>query len=81
MRGDEGIHESLEVGSPPLRKRIADLPLVVDALACELRADWRKALIQPRLEAFDLVVLGAEVIAWSVRCQKSLGECLGKHTA
>jgi hypothetical protein len=80
MRRDEGIHECLEVGSPPLRKRVADLPLVVDALACELRADWRKALVQPCLEAFDLVVLGAEVIAWSVRRQKSLCESLGKHT-
>jgi hypothetical protein len=81
MRGDERVHESLEVGSPPLRKSVADLPFVVDALACELRANWRKALVQPRLEAFDLVVLGAEVVAWPVRCQKSLDNCLRKHTA
>jgi hypothetical protein len=81
MRGDEGVHECLEVGSPPLGKSVADLPLVVDTLACELRADRREALVQPRLEAFDLVVLGAEVIAWSIGCQKDLDECLRKHTA
>jgi hypothetical protein len=31
MRGDEWVHEGLEVGPPPLRKSIANLPLVVDA--------------------------------------------------
>lgn len=54
VRRDEGVHEGLKVGPPPLRERVADLPLVVDALACELRADGREALVQPRLEAFDL---------------------------
>lgn len=66
MGGDEGVHEGLEVGSPPLRKRVADLPLVIDALARELCSDWRKALVQPRLEAFDLIVLGAEIVARAI---------------
>jgi hypothetical protein len=65
VRGDEWVHECLEVGSPPLRKCVSNLPLIVDALACELRADWCKALVQPGLEAFDLVIFGAEVVAWS----------------
>ena len=65
VRGDEGVHERLEVGAPPLRQCIADLPLVVDALACELCADGRETLIQARLEAFDFVVFGAEVVAGS----------------
>jgi hypothetical protein len=65
MRRDERVHECLEVGAPPLRECVADLPLVIDALACELRADGCKAFIQPRLEAFDLVIFCAEVVAWS----------------
>jgi hypothetical protein len=48
-----------------LRKRVADLPFIVDAFTCELRADWCKALIQPRLEALDFVVFGAEVVTRS----------------
>jgi hypothetical protein len=54
--GDEGVHERLEVGPPPLRKRVADSPFVVYALARELCADRRKALVQPGLETFDLIV-------------------------
>jgi hypothetical protein len=80
MRRDERVHEGLEIGSPPLRQCVANLPLVVNALACELRANWCEALVQPRLEAFDLVVFGAEVIARSGRCQNSLSECLVKRT-
>jgi hypothetical protein len=64
VRWDEGVHERLEVWPPPLRQRIANHPLIVDALACELCADWCEALVQPRLEAFDLVVFRTEVVAW-----------------
>lgn len=39
MSGDERIHESLEIRAPPLGKGISDLPLLIDALAGELRAD------------------------------------------
>jgi len=69
VRGDEWVHEGLEVGPPPLRKRVADLPLIVDAFTRELRADRCQALIQPRLEALDLAVFGAEVVARSDICQ------------
>lgn len=62
MRRDERIHEGFEVWAPPLRKSVTDLPLVVYALACELCADGCKALVQPSLKAFDLVVLGAQII-------------------
>ena len=65
MRRDEWVHERLEVGAPPLRQCVADLPLVVDALTCKLCADRCEALIEARLEAFDLVVFGAEVVAGS----------------
>lgn len=68
MRRDERIHECFEVGPPPLRQCVANLPLIVDTLASELRADWCKPLIQPRLEALDLVVFGAEVVARSTKC-------------
>ena len=66
MRRNKRIHERLKVRPPPLRKRIPNLPLVVDALARKLRADRRKALVQPRLEALDLVDLSVEVVAGSV---------------
>ena len=72
MRGDERIHERFEVGAPPLRQRVADLPLVVDALAGELRADGREALVQPCFEAFDFVVFGAEVVARSACIQYNI---------
>ena len=66
VRGQERVHEGLEVGPPPLRQAVAHLPLVVDGVARELVADGREALIEARLEARDLVVGGAEVVAWSV---------------
>jgi hypothetical protein len=55
-----------------LRKSVADLPLIVDAFACELGADWRKALIQPCLEALNLVIFSAKVVARSIACQRTL---------
>lgn len=66
VRGDEGVHERLEVGAPPLCQRVADLPLVVDALAGELRANRRQALVEPGLEALDLVIFRAQVVAGAV---------------
>ena len=66
VRGDERVHESLEVRPPPLRKSVADLPLVVDAFAGELRAYGCEALVEPGLEPLDLVVFGTEIIAGSV---------------
>lgn len=65
MRGYEWVHECLEIRTPPLRKSIANLPLVVDALAGELGADRCQPFVQPGLEALDLVVLCAEVVARS----------------
>lgn len=47
VRRDKWVHEGLEIGSPPLRQCVADLPFIVDAFACELGADWREALVQP----------------------------------
>ena len=63
MRRDERIHKRLEIGAPPLGQRVADLPLIVNALARKLRANGSKALVQTRLEALDLVVLGPQVVA------------------
>jgi hypothetical protein len=70
MGGDEGVHESLKVRPPPLCQCVANLPLVVDAFACELGADRCKALVQPCLEALDLIVFSAQVVAGSAACQK-----------
>jgi hypothetical protein len=60
---DKWVHERLEVGPPPLRQCVTDLPLVVDAFACELGADGRETLVEPRLEALDLVVFCTEIVA------------------
>lgn len=65
MRREEGIHEGFEIRSPPLRQRIADLPFIVDSLAGELASDGGETLVEPELEAFDFVIFGLEVIAWS----------------
>ncbi len=66
MRRDERIHERLKVRPPPLCKRVAHLPLIVDTFACELCTNWGQSLVQPCFEAFDLVVFGAEVITGPV---------------
>lgn len=67
MRGDEWVHEGLEVGSPPLRKRITDLPLVVHTLARELAANRSEALVQARFEPFKLAFVVVEVVSRAVR--------------
>ena len=61
----EWIHERLEIGSPPLRDRVCDLPLIIDTLTRKLSPRRRQALIEARFETFDLVFIGVEVIPWS----------------
>lgn len=63
MSWDEWVHEGLEVWPPPLRKAVANLPLVIHPFAGELSADRRKSLVQPSLKSLDLVVFSAEIIA------------------
>lgn len=65
MARQERVHERLEVRPPPLRQRVANLPVLVDALAGELRADGRQALVEARLEAGYFVVVVVEVVAGS----------------
>ena len=57
------VHESFEVRSPPLRKRVAYLPVVVDPFTAELRSYGPESLGKARLEAVDLVVFGFEVVS------------------
>jgi hypothetical protein len=66
MRRNKGVHEGLEVGPPPLCQCIANHPFVIDALAGKLRSNWCKALVQPRLEALNLVILSTKVVARSI---------------
>ena len=61
----EWIHERFEIGPPPLSERVCNLPLIIDTLARELGPRRRQALVETRFEAFDLVIIGLEVIAWS----------------
>lgn len=49
MGGDEGVHEGLEVGSPPLSQAIAHLP-VASFLALAESTDGRQALVQACFE-------------------------------
>lgn len=62
MGGDEGVHEGLEIGPPPLGETVADLP-VSGLLALADSTDGGEALIEAGLEAVDLLVLGAQVVA------------------
>lgn len=66
MRREERVHEGLEVGPPPLREGVADLPFVVDTFPAKLGSDRSKTLVQPGYEAGDFVVFRLEVVAWSV---------------
>lgn len=63
MSRKERVHEGLEIGSPPLRKCVANLPIVVNTFARELRAHWGEALIQSLLEALDFLVFVVQIIA------------------
>ena len=74
MRRDEWVHESLEIGTPPLRERVANLPLIVDAFAGELRAYGRKAFVQPRFEALDLLDIGSQIVSGPTSVSSISGE-------
>ena len=65
MRRVVGVHEGLKAGSPPLRNRVCDLPLIVDTLAGELGPRRRQALVETRFEAFNFVLVVVQVVAWS----------------
>lgn len=62
MGRDEWVHERLEIRSPPLRQRISNLPILIDALTTELSTHGRKPLIQSHLEPFDLLILGLQIV-------------------
>lgn len=55
MGRDEGIHESLKVGSPPLGKSFANLPFAFVAVVGELIARGSESFVQADLEALNLV--------------------------
>lgn len=59
----ERVHESLEVGSPPLRKCVANFPVIINTFAGELRSHWCEALIQSLLKTFNFVVFMVQIIA------------------
>lgn len=67
MARQERVHESLEVGSPPLRKCIANFPVIINAFARELRSHRCKALVQALLETFNLIILRLQIITWPER--------------
>jgi hypothetical protein len=56
MGWNKWIHESLEVGSPPLRKCVTNFPFVIDTFSRELGTDWGEAFVKSSLETVDLVV-------------------------
>lgn len=67
VRRQKGIHEGFEIGSPPLRQCVTDLPLIIDALARELTANGREPLVEPQLEPFDLVVFRLQIVTRPVQ--------------
>src|SRR5690349_3321100 len=62
---DKRIHEGLGVGAPPLGEAVTNLP-VARLLALTDAAHGREALVQAGLEAFDLIVVRAQVISWQL---------------
>lgn len=74
MRRNEGIHERFKVWPPPLSQAITHLP-IARLFALAQAADGRKSLIEPRLEALDLIVLGSQVVAGELE----EGVCNLKH--
>jgi len=61
MGGQERVHECLEVGAPPLRERVGDVPV---GGGRDVRS-WGKLFVQAGLETLDFVVSGVEVVAWA----------------
>lgn len=61
MRGDEGVHEGLEVRAPPLGKAVANVPIAL-ALAVAQAANGRQTLIKPFLETLNLVIVVLEIV-------------------
>lgn len=65
MSRQKRVHEGLKIRPPPLCQGITNLPVLVDALTGELRADWRQTLIESFLESVDFFVVVMEVITRS----------------
>ena len=66
MSGEERVHESLEIRTPPLRESITNLPGFVDTFARELRADRSETFVEALLKAVDFFIFIIEVVAWPV---------------
>lgn len=64
MPRKERVHKSFKVGSPPLRKCVANFPVIVNTFAGELRSYRCEAFIESFLEAFNFIVLVVQIIAW-----------------
>ena len=65
MRRQVRIRERLETWPPPLRKRIRNLPFIIDTFTGELRPRRCEAFVETRFEAFDFIFISMEVVAWS----------------
>lgn len=72
VRRDERVHECLEVGTPPLREAVANLP-VCCLFSLAKTANRSETIVQALLEALDLVILGLEIIARQLeKCIRNL---------
>jgi hypothetical protein len=71
VRGNEGVHEGLEVSPPPLRKTIPDLP-VAGLFALAQSSHGSQPLVQTNLKAIDLRIIRLQVIAWKL--EKGIGD-------
>lgn len=64
MGGDEGVHERLKIGSPPLSKAIADFPVMRVLLVGQLSTRCgRETLVELFFEGRDLVAIVREIVS------------------
>jgi hypothetical protein len=66
VSGKKRIHKGLEIRPPPLRQRITDLPVFIDAFPRELGSYRRETLVQTLLKSFNFVILEVEIVTWSL---------------
>ncbi len=66
MGWQKGVHERFEVGPPPLRKSVANLPFIIHAVAGELVTGRCESFVEALLKAGDLIVGCLEVVPWPV---------------
>jgi hypothetical protein len=69
----KGIHEGFDIGTPPLRQCIPNLPFIVDTFSRELTPYRGQSFIESLLESFDFIVFRLEIVPRTTRLVKEVG--------